>query len=1585
MVFVDVETTRDGRSVIDLGAFREDKGSFHSASEEKLYDFCKGADYVAGHNIVGYDLKYLKGLQGKEAIDTLLLSPLLFPEKPWHKLGKEEKLSQEERNNPFSDCRKAQELLDEEAGAFLGLPPGFKQILYSLLNDQPGFSGFFRWLGYEDSGEDTVDLVLKVFQGKICQHANIPQMIATHPVELSYALSAVNANDSKPVLPLYLRSAFPCTQDLLSQLRDTPCKEGCPYCRNQLDAREGLKLWFGYDEFRTFNGEGLQEEAVKAALQGESLLAVFPTGGGKSLAFQLPALMEGRAVNGLTVVISPLQALMKDQVDGLSMKGVTEAVMVNGLIDPVERAQAYNRIEEGLATILYIAPESLRSPTVERALLNRRVTRFVIDEAHCLSCWGQDFRVDYLYIAKFIQIYQEKKQCGPVPVSCFTATAKQKVISDITDYFEEKLGLKLKLFSSRADRVNLSYRILPAKSEGEKYSALRGLLTDYQCPVIVYSSRVRTVKELADRLTADGFTARAFYGKQDTKDKLAVQEAFVRGSLRIIIATSAFGMGVDKKDIGLIVHYEMSSSLEDYIQETGRAARDPSLEADCYVLYSPDDLDKHFRLLKDSMLSFGEIKQVWRAVKQLTPKRDSVQVSALELSRQSGWDDSSYELETRVRTAVSVLEETGYLERGMNRSRVFATSIQARDMAEASQRIDKSRDLDGDVEKTNAKRIMASLFSSRSRSRAGNAEAESRVDYLADRLGLERKEAAHIVNALRAEGLLSDASDMTAYLTTERKTRNSLRSYQRLSGKLLDALGAEEINLKRLDDEPGSVKKLQTLLYFHVIKNELDKEGRLGTSIVRVRPRLDLDMLKEKQARRELIASSLAGKLYQKADPALPGKESVHVEFSLKGLYEELSKEWPEERPLELSEVEDALLYLSKTGSLKIEGGFLVFYNAMALKRLNLDPRSQFKKEDYSELRTHYKGKAQQIHIAGEFAERMMKDSSEALVYAGNYFHMDQQRFFRKYFPGRQEEISRCITKDSYDRLFGKLSVMQKRIIDDTESRRIVVAAGPGSGKTRVLVHKLAALRLLDEVKAEQLLMLTFSRAAATEFKSRLYELIGEAAVFVEIRTFHSYSFDILGNEGNPEEVKEVIGQAVSLIESGDVEPGKVSKAVVVVDEAQDMSEDEYRLLKAIIQFNDDIRLIAVGDDDQSIYGWRGSDSKYMRMLYEEEGAKVYEMAGNYRSKEAIVSFANSFAQRIPGRLKHGKLTAMRNGQGEVTITRHASPEMAEAVVREVLETPSGRSCSVLARTNEEVLQLQCLLAREGVRTRLIHNIKDKDFSLYNLAEVRYFLRQLRKDRTAPQVTEEEWKKARGKLRSRYNASSILPLCEGILDAFRSANPDVIYFSDLEEFIRESKEEDFIKAESGTVFLSTIHKAKGREFDAVHILLKDNGRELTAEELRVIYVGFTRAKDSLYVHYNGTLLDQFKDEGMLTFKEDSAVYSEPSELLMQLGYQDVYLDFFKGKKNLILSRLMSGMELRARGYSLLTPPGMRDEEVVRYSNKFKDRLRRCFRKGYRITAASVTYIAAWKGKDDEEETAVILPCLKLERVFPGQK
>lgn len=712
--FVDIEVGTTDNKIHDIGALRHDNTPLHTNSRNELLDFLDGVDYVCGHNIINHDAKYLFGdfPQSWKIVDTLYMSPLLFPEHPYHRLVKDYKLVNDEINNPLSDCVKTRDLLFDELNQWKSLPQARQWIFATLLHGHPEFDGFLSMAGAEIYPDGIAELIKKEYEGKICRNVDIAALADGCPGELAYALALVDTTDSRSLTPGWVLHNYPGVEHVLSLLRSTPCNdEACRYCRQQLDIYANLRRYFGYSAFRTYDGEALQEKAATAATEGQSLLAIFPTGGGKSLTFQLPALIAGRSVHGLTVVISPLQSLMKDQVDNLAERGITDAVTINGMLDPLSRALAIQRTMNGDVSLLYISPEMLRSRTIENILLHRHVVRFVIDEAHCFSSWGQDFRVDYLYIGKFIKNYQEKKsQDGPVAVSCFTATAKQKVIQDIKDYFQQTLGLDLTLYATKATRTNLHYSVVHVANDGEKYQKLRSLIAEANCPSIIYVSRTKRTKELAARLTRDGLKALPFNGRMDGDEKIANQDAFMSDQVKIIVATSAFGMGVDKKDVGLVVHFDISDSLENYVQESGRAGRDPSIDARCFVLYCDSDLDKHFILLNQTKLSISEIQQVWKAVKELTRQRLTVSCSALEIARQAGWNDEVSDIETRVKTALAALEQGGYLVRRNNVPHVYATGITVKNMDEARQRLSQSM-LFAQDEVEKAVRVIKSLIS----------------------------------------------------------------------------------------------------------------------------------------------------------------------------------------------------------------------------------------------------------------------------------------------------------------------------------------------------------------------------------------------------------------------------------------------------------------------------------------------------------------------------------------------------------------------------------------------------------------------------------------------------------------------------------------------------------------------------------------------------------------------------------------------------------------------------------------------------------------------------------------------------------
>ena len=1598
ITFIDAEIDPKKSKIVDIGAIKQSGSSFHKASLGDFVYFLKGDDFVCGHNILNHDIKYLgkslsdAGIQPTNIIDTLYLSPLLFPTKPYHALLKDDKLQREENNNPLNDSIKAQDLFHSEVAAFWQIDSTLKDIFYLLLHRTKEFGAFFRFINYHNRNTDTEALIRFKFNNEICSNASLTHLIVQYPIELAYCLalihSFINHKTVHSITPPWVLKNYPEVERIMRSLRSKPCVTGCDYCNNALDIYKAIKRYFGFDSYRKYAGEPLQEKAVKAAVDNKSLLAVFPTGGGKSITFQIPALMNAANSKGLTIVISPLQSLMKDQVDNLEKNGITEAVTINGLLDPIERAKSFERIEDGSASILYISPESLRSRTIEKLILGRKVARFVIDEAHCFSSWGQDFRVDYLYIGDFIKLIQEKKNLeDSIPVSCFTATAKQRVIEDIRDYFKEKLSLELEVFNSKASRTNLKYTVFEKQNEEEKYLSVRDLIEEKNCPTIIYVSRTRKAFLLAERLINDGFSAKPYHGKMEKQEKTENQDAFLNGETQIMVATSAFGMGVDKKDVGLVIHYEISDSLENYIQEAGRAGRDENISAECYVLYNEEDLSKHFILLNQSKLSIKEIQQVWKAIKDITKFRAKVSNSALEIARKAGWDDSVVDIETRVTTAIAALENSGYLKRGQNMPRVFANSIVSRNAQEAIGKIKTSVKFE-EKQKEQAARIIKKLFSSKSKDENDNEAAESRVDYISDHLGIKKEEVIQVINLLRQENILADAKDLTAYIKKSEHKNRSLaivEVYSKIENFLLPIFSEEEniFHLKELNEEAEksgcegvSINRLKTILNFWSIKNWIKRKNLAHSknyiAIVCLQSKERLNLNREK--RHELakfIVEYIFEKTFSKGKEH-EEKDEILVEFSvleLKAAYENSFSLFKKE--INIDDVEDTLFYLSRIEAIKIEGGFLVLYNRLTIERTEQNNKKQYTKDDYQKLNQFYESKIQQIHIVGEYAERMITDYRNALQFVDDYFQLNYSSFLNKYFKGsRQNEIKRNITPAKFRQLFGELSPTQLKIINDNQTQHIVVTAGPGSGKTKVLVHKLASLLLMEDVKHEQLLMLTFSRAAATEFKKRLLKLIGNAANYIEIKTFHSYCFDLLGKVGTLEKSTDILSTAVKRIKNNDVEASKITKTVLVIDEAQDMNPEEFALIKALMDYNEEMRVIAVGDDDQNIYEFRGASSKYFEEFITNNKATKHELVENYRSKSNLVSFSNQFVQQIDHRLKETPIIAHQTDNGKIRISRYQSNNLITPLVKDIANSDLAGTTCVLTKTNEEAIKVAGLLLKNGIKAKLIQS--NEGFSLYNLVEVRCLLNKVNLGAEVYTISDTLWDEAKKELIRVFSQSNKLEIVLNIIKDFESTNPYKKYKSDLEVLIRESKLEDFYNQNGETIFVSTIHKAKGKEFDNVFLLL-EHFNIASNEAKRQVYVAMTRAKQQLNIHLNANHFQQLVSENLERI-DDFNSYSTPDKITVHAGLKDIWLDYFLHRQSLV-DQLYSGESLQVNGDECLNSKG---QSVLKFSKRLIQKIEEMELKNYQLKVAQVNFILYWLKEGTTHEIKIILPELYFE-------
>jgi ATP-dependent DNA helicase RecQ len=324
--------------------------------------------------------------------------------------------------------------------------------------------------------------------------------------------------------------------------------------------QEVLKSRFGHGQFR-----GGQEPIVHAVLDGRDVLAVMPTGSGKSLGFQLPAVM----LPGTTIVVSPLISLMKDQVDELNRRGIPSGAL-HSMLPPGARIEAEQSVAAGRLHLLYVAPERFASDGFLRLLRTLRVARFVVDEAHCVSEWGHDFRPDYRRLRGAAdQCRRSDGAPGRPPIAAFTATATPEAREDIV----EMLGLREpRVLVSGFDRPNIFLRIERVADEEDKNERLPGLVRGRRA--IVYAATRKTAEAAAEVLQQSGLKAAAYHAGLEDDQRTRVQDAFASGSMRVVCATNAFGMGIDRPDVDAVVHYAIPGSLEAYYQEIGRAGRD---------------------------------------------------------------------------------------------------------------------------------------------------------------------------------------------------------------------------------------------------------------------------------------------------------------------------------------------------------------------------------------------------------------------------------------------------------------------------------------------------------------------------------------------------------------------------------------------------------------------------------------------------------------------------------------------------------------------------------------------------------------------------------------------------------------------------------------------------------------------------------------------------------------------------------------------------------------------------------------------------------------------------------------------------
>jgi ATP-dependent DNA helicase RecQ len=1556
---LDIETARRDRTILrELGAFRPDTDARARIPGKavdlvtRLNELTQGAAFVLGHNVIAFDQPTLALLHPEltlhqlPLVDTLELSPVAFPQNPYHRLVKDYKLCTTTRNDPVRDAELAYFLFmdqGEELQKRVKEYPDEALCLHYLLAPEngKGVANFFATLRrtLRPTLEETQAAWIRATQGKVCiagQHCVVDSWLPNSEWHkpLAYALAWLRVAGSNSVLPPWVSFTYPKTREVIATLRDVPCVDpDCVWCKDQHDLMTVLPRYFPtITRFRaspaTPDGQSLQQVIVENGFAGKSSLAILPTGGGKSLCFQLPALARYYRNGSLTVVISPLQSLMKDQVDNLEKRGITCAGYLNSLLNPMERRVMLVKLRLGDLGLIFVAPEQFRSTAFANALMHREVGAWVFDEAHCLSKWGHDFRPDYLYVSRFIKARQKD---NPSPIFCFTATAKPDVVEDIRSHFMKRLGVTLEVLAGGVRRDNLAYEVRAVPTQA-KYPEVLRLLQEAlreEGGAIVFCARQKTVEELAAFLTEAGLECGYFHGGMLPTAKRSVQEAFLTGELRAIAATNAFGMGVDKSDVRLVIHLDTPGSLENYLQEAGRAGRDQD-PARCLLLYDDADLDVQFRLLKNARLTQHDIHSILRALRQIERKDRSEGVVVvtsgeilLEIPEKLRIDPDASDADTKVRIAVAWLEEARLLERHENHTRVFPGSLQVGSLEEAEVILRKKLGVATPIEPYLA--ILSLLI------QVGDDEGLS-TDDLMLATGQDSRALQSMLRDLDRLNLLSNDTEIGVTLYRDPDTVERLEALCKLEDALLanlreaapdaDQESWQILNVRRLCDtlRRDTQVDLDPEKLSRLLKSFAEAfgggQGQRGFFALRpagmdnryIRLLRNWQEIETIRQRRMRLAKALVTLFLSKrqGNNLLVTCRQGDLEASLQT---DITLQDLEIRDWDVA-LAASLIYLDTNEVLHLARGKAVFRSAMSIA-LNAEARRrQFKKSDYAELDLHYKDKIVQVHVMAEYARLALGKVRAAMEFIEDYFSMERDAFVRRYFAGRKDVLEMATTEASHRRILTDLqNPEQQSIVAAPIEGSHLVLAGPGSGKTRVIVHRVAWLLRECMVLPDEIMVLAYNRSAAFEIRRRLWALVGPDAGGVAVQTLHGLamrltgtSYAVAAERGESIKFDSVIKAATERLlkaEQGDeigpsVQRDRVLSGLrfLLVDEYQDINGDHYDLISALAgralnSEEDKLSLLVVGDDDQNIYAFGGASVRYIRQFEANYQARRYHLIENYRSTTHIIDCANRLIARARERMKtdqeirinharrdqpaggdYARLDSIAAGRVhilEMPGDHHMSVQMAlaELVRLNSLDTshergPTGQwgRFAVIARRWDDLEPMAALCRLRSIPVRLL---RDEDTSdLHTTREGDQLLSLLR----------EEFRQAR---RSRVLLRNGT-LSRWFRRRYRVAVDSLIehpYRAALAQFIIESESvtpgseqvvqnliESVYEFESGgksssgdrangPMVLMTAHRAKGLEFD--HVLILDGGgwSDAKDEERRLFYVAMTRARKTL--------------------------------------------------------------------------------------------------------------------------------------------
>ena len=1693
-ISIDLEVNKKSGQITAVGALRSDnlnslhhRGSELTAGLSKLDEIADGASFVLGHNIRNFDLIHLQAVRPNlrllklPVIDTLFLNPLAYPRNPYHHLVKHYQdgaLRSGQLNNPEHDARLALDLFTHQQEALSGAKNQYLTAWHWLTTPDYGhrdraLNTLFSHLreAPRPNRKSAIKAIGQVFQDTVCSSEGQRiiefackdfNSIQKYGWQLAFVIAWISVAGGNSVIPPWVRHQFPDTGRMVRRLRDNSCSDSkCEWCNEHHNAKRQLQRWFDFNEFRpeprAANGQPMQQSIIEESMAGNHVLGVMPTGTGKSICYQIPALSRYFNTGALTIVISPLVALMADQVESLVKEKIDCCFTINGLLSMPERADVLDKVRLGDAGILLISPEQLRSRSFRKAIDQREIGMWVLDEAHCLSRWGHDFRPDYRYVGRFIK-EKARDQAVP-PVVCLTATAKPEVVDDISWHFSEKVGVDLKVFNGGTRRTNLEFAIIPTTAD-KKYSDVLMVLNRYlpnhqPGGAIVYCATRKQTEELAEYLQMRNVKVKHFHAKLQPESKKIVQDDFINGKLRVITATNAFGMGIDKPDVRLVIHADIPGSLENYLQEAGRAGRDNEA-AQCILLYDDTDVERQFSMSARSRLSQSEIYGILKALRKLKRRfrfKDEIVATPGEIlledqdhafRRDSTADDS------RVRTAVSWLEEAHLLTREENIVQIFPSSLRVGSIDDAKRKLRRA-----DI--TNSRRN--ELLSIVDVLLAADPDEGVSTDELMVAAKLDSEQVRHALADLEQLDISSNDMAITAYvhvgvkhsslkrLEQAMKLEQALIALLRESAPdanvgeswpmhlrvvsqrlrddgLLNPLPEKLLRLVRSIAQDGrgefgggkgslSVRKLDSeTTEVTLLRNwqELDDTARIRRDAASCLAKHFIDCLPSAKTGVDLLAKTTMGELLRviKSDMSLAGVQH-HQKL-----------------------LERALLWLHEQEVIRLNKGLAVLRPAMLIQ-MEKSNQKGFTKTDFEPLALHYQGQVLQVHVMKEFAARGVASVSEALRMAMDYFLLTEQEFLDRWLPDRGPELGRETTPESWQLIVDSLgNPVQQRIVTDNRIRtNVLVLAGPGSGKTRVLVHRIAYLVRAKREDPHSIVALVYNRHAAVEIRRRLADLVGVDARGVTVLTCHALAMRLVGmtfagmNESPDDKLfRDVLVQATSLLRGEDapseIEANEQRERLlsgfrwILVDEYQDIGAEEYELISALAGRtcsgdSSKLTMFAVGDDDQNIYSFKGASVEFIRRFETDFKSKPTSLTANYRSTKHIICASNALIASArnrmktkhpieidPGRRKDPAggeweaIDCVSQGRVQVLSVTGDSWNQARAAISELLRLSQCSNdwqwdkCAIIAREWRLLQPLRALCEKQNIPVQMGDEEIPKFWRLRETQQLVDWLRGLN-SHDVDLNSMRTWCKRRPS--NRWFEAILEAISDFALESGTDEVAVVRFIEWLAEWGREYR-----RRQQGLLLVSA-HRAKGLQFD--HLVVLDGGwtRKNMNEDKdvsrRLYYVAMTRAKKTLSLMQTDNrhpFLSDLKDNVSVVWRditEDVPISETPETVFTQPGLDEVDIGFAGrfSKRHRIhkaISSLSAGdpLTVPTTGNGRLELLDRSGSVVARLANKFVPP------SGMRCRSAQVFAVVKWNKENSDAEYQKLAKCDSWEVIVP---